>query len=246
MRLRLFCLLLFAPGLSLAANLKVVSDSWAPYIFEQDGELRGVDYETVLQVFALLGHTTEWELAPWKRAMLSIESGRADAILDILPTSERREQFIFPSEHLSRNDSVLFYARQHPHPYAKLESLRGLTIGVAPGYSYGNPEFMAATYFTREPAPSIETNLLKLLNQRIDLAVMDRRAGLHVRQQLNLQEQIGFDPQPIGSGKLYLAFQRSEGNLELSQAFSAELKQFKTSDDYRQILTRYGLQRSEK
>ncbi|HDY97642.1 MAG TPA: transporter substrate-binding domain-containing protein [Pseudomonas sabulinigri] len=245
MRAQLFLLLLLIPELSLATSLKVVSEAWAPYIFEQDGELRGIDYETVQQVLARLGHSSEWELVPWKRAMLSVSSGRADAILDILPTSARRQQLIFPAEYLSRNDSVLFYARKHPHPYNNLQSLRGLTLGVAPGYSYGSPAFMAADYFTREAAPSIEANLLKLLSQRIDLAVVDRRAGLHVRKQLNLQEQIGFDPQPIGSGKLYLAFHRGEGKLELSQAFSAELTQFKGSENYQRILTKYGLQESE-
>ncbi len=241
---RLLWLLLFAPGLSLAANIKVVSEIWVPYVFEQDGELRGVDYETVQQVFARLGHSTEWEMMPWKRAMLSVSSGRADAILDILPSAERRQQLIFPNEHLSRNDSVLFYARNNPHPYATLQNLRGLTIGVAPGYNYGNQAFIDADYFTRESAPTIEANLLKLLSQRIDLALIDRRAGVHERLRLGLQEQIGFDPQPIGSGKLYLAFHRGEGTVELSHAFSTELKRFKDSEDYQRILRKYGLQES--
>jgi polar amino acid transport system substrate-binding protein len=236
----LLCLALVVPGLAPATTLKVVSEAWAPYIFEQDGELQGIDYEVTQQVLTQLGYQLEWELVPWKRAMLSVESGRADAILDILATTERRQKLIFPSEHLSQNDSVLFYARKHPHPYANLQSLRGLTVGVAPGYNYGNPDFLAADYFTREPAPTNEANLLKLLNQRIDLALIDRRAGLHERQQLGLQEQIGFDPQPLASGKLYLAFHRGGSNVELSHAFSTTLKQFKSSEDYQQILQRYG------
>ena len=246
MRQLLLCLLLLAPELSLAANLKVVSESWAPYIFKQEGELQGVDYETAQQVLTQLGYRTEWELVPWRRAMLSVESGRADAILDILPTGERRQQLFFPAEHLSRNDSVLFYARKHPHPFASLASLRGLTIGVAPGYHYGNQAFLDADYFIREPAPTIEASLLKLLSQRIDLAVIDQRAGLHVRQQLNLQQEIGFDPQPIGSGKLYLAFRRGEGMLELSQEFSSELTRFKASEEYQRILRRYSVEAAGK
>ncbi|MEH6563898.1 MAG: transporter substrate-binding domain-containing protein [Halopseudomonas sp.] len=231
--------LLLWPGVSLAANLKIVSEAWAPYIFEHDGQLQGVDYETVQQVFSQLGYHIEWELTPWKRAMLSVTSGRADAILDILPDAERRRQLIFPSEHLSINDSVLFYSRRHPHPYARLEDLRGLTIGVAPGYLYGNSAFVTADYFTREPAPTVEANLLKLRTQRIDLALIDRRAGLYVRQQLGLEQQIGFDPQPVGSGKLFLAFHRGAGKVELSHAFSTQLKRFKQSQEYQQILSRY-------
>ncbi len=238
-------LLLLSPGLAAATTLKVVSEPWVPYIYEQDGELQGIDYEVTQQVLRQLGYQLEWELMPWKRAMLSVESGRADAILDILATPERRRQLIFPSEHLSHNDSVLFYARKHPHPYADLQSLRGLTVGVAPGYSYGNPDFLAADYFTREPAPTNEANLLKLLNQRIDLALIDRRAGLHERQRLGLQEQIGFDPQPVASGKLYLAFHRGAGKVELSYAFNTELKRFKGSDAYQQILVRYGQHESK-
>ncbi len=236
----LLWLSLLVPGLATATTLKVVSEPWVPYIFEQDGELQGIDYEVTQQVLTQLGYQLEWELVPWKRALLSVESGRADAILDILATPERRQTLIFPTEHLSLNDSVLFYARQHPHPYANLQSLRGLTVGVAPGYNYGNPDFLAADYFTREPAPTNEANLLKLLNQRIDLALIDRRAGLHERQRLGLQEQIGFDPQPLASGKLYLAFHRGTGKVELSHAFTTELRRFKASEAYQQILSRHG------
>tara|TARA_R110002012_G_scaffold45593_1_gene121090 strand:+ start:4010 stop:4738 length:729 start_codon:yes stop_codon:yes gene_type:complete len=238
---RLLLSLLLIPGLSLAANLKVVSEPWVPYIFEQDGELQGVDYEIVQAVFRRMGYSADWELMPWKRAILSVRTGRADAILDILATRERREYLIFPSEHLSNNVSVLFYARKHPHPYANLHSLTGLTVGVAPAYTYGNPAFISARFFTREPAPTVEANLLKLLNQRIDLAVIDKRAGLYTLRQLGLETEIGFDPQPIGSGKLYLAFHRSAANLELGNAFSAELERFKQSDEYRQIQAKYEL-----
>ena len=153
---RLLLSLLLIPGLSLAANLKVVSEPWVPYIFEQDGELQGVDYEIVQAVFRRMGYSADWELMPWKRAILSVRTGRADAILDILATRERREYLIFPSEHLSNNVSVLFYARKHPHPYANLHSLTGLTVGVAPAYTYGNPAFISARFFTREPAPTVE------------------------------------------------------------------------------------------
>ncbi|MGB7389029.1 MAG: transporter substrate-binding domain-containing protein, partial [Pseudomonas neustonica] len=104
----------------------------------------------------------------------------------------------------------------------------------------GNPAFISARFFTREPAPTVEANLLKLLNQRIDLAVIDKRAGLYTLRRLGLEADIGFDPQPIGSGKLYLAFHRNTANLELSNAFNTELERFKQSDEYRQILDKYA------
>ncbi|SDR69125.1 amino acid ABC transporter substrate-binding protein, PAAT family [Halopseudomonas xinjiangensis] len=225
---------------SLADALRVVSEPWPPYVFEDRSGPAGVDLEVAGHVLRALGHEVTWDLLPWKRALRTVEFGDAQAILDIVPTAQRIEALYFPDEHLSTNDTVLFYHRDRPHPFDSLADLSGLTIGVAPGYTYSSAEFTEATHFIREPAPSFEANLLKLIRGRLDMVAMDRRVGLYLAQQLGIADQLAHHSTALSSGKLYLAFHRSDSLEKLAQSFGPALRAFKQTAEYAAILQRYG------
>lgn len=232
--------LLAAPVI--AVPLSIVSEPWPPYVFIEDGTPRGVDLEVSDHLLRQLGYKPQWRMMPWKRAQHEVLNGSADAILDIAASPERLTQYHFPEEPLSLSETVLFYRNADPHPFNSLEDLRGLRIGLSAGYNYGNPELMQADFFSRELAPSIEANLLMLVHGRVDMTVVNRRAGLYTLQRLNLADQISHHPHPISSGSVYLAFQRKPEMEDLARRFSAALQQFKQSDDYQHLLRRYGLQ----
>lgn len=236
--------LLHSPTL-LADSLRVVSEAWPPYVFEEDGRHLGVDLEVAEQVLQGLGHEVTWELLPWKRALHTVTLGRAQAILDIVPNPERVETFIFPDEPLSTNDTVLFFHRDRPHHFETLADLAGLKIGVSPGYTYGSPEFMAATGFVRESAPTFEANLSKLVRGRLDMVAMDRRVGLYMAQELGVADQLEYHPSTLASGQLYLAFHRSDALAPLADAFGPALRAFKQTPEYAAILARYGQSASQ-
>lgn len=226
---------------ALAEPLKIVSAAWPPYIYEDAGQLKGVDYDVTNQVLKQLGYTASWQLLPWRRALHDTASGRADAILDISPTPQRQEQYVFPSEPLSSSESVLFYHQSQPRPFATLQDLSGLRIGVTAGYVYGSPDFMNADYFSREPAPSNEASLLMLMRGRVDMVLMNQRAGLFTLRELGLQEQIKHHPLTVSSAQLFLAFHPSPELRLLAERFSTALSSYKGSSEYLQILQRYGL-----
>ncbi|GGE51183.1 ABC transporter substrate-binding protein [Halopseudomonas oceani] len=224
-----------------ATPLKIVSEPWPPYVFLENGAPCGADLEVSDHLLRELGYQPQWRMMPWKRAQYEVLNGSADAILDIAITPERLQQYHFPDEPLSLSETVLFYHNTHPHPFNSLEDLRGLRIGVSAGYSYSNPEFMQADFFSRKLAPSIEANLLMLQHGRVDLAVVNRRAGLYTLHNLNLDEQISYNPKPLSSGNVYLAFQRQPAMAQLAERFSSALRQFKQTAEYRSLLARYGL-----
>ena len=54
--------------LSVAARgekLRIVTEPWAPYVYEQGGKNLGLDYETTAIVFQRLGIEVEWQFLPW-------------------------------------------------------------------------------------------------------------------------------------------------------------------------------------
>ena len=61
----LTCLSLTAWG----EKLRIVTEPWAPYVYVENGQPRGLDYETTAIIFQRLGIDVEWEFLPWKRCL---------------------------------------------------------------------------------------------------------------------------------------------------------------------------------
>ncbi|MGE8153670.1 substrate-binding periplasmic protein [Pseudomonas vancouverensis] len=238
---QLFAALVFA-CLSFAAQgekLRIVTEPWAPYVYEENGEALGLDYETTAIVFKRLGIDVQWQFLPWKRCLSMLESGQADGALDIFHSDERDATLLYPSEPLSDVQFVMFYANDRPHPFHTLEDLRGLTVGTSPGYLYSK-DFSESTLFTREPAPTHEANFGKLLRGRIDLLITDRRVGQHLIDELGIRDKITENPLVISQQSQYLAVRRNAGMDLLVQRFGAELKRFKREPAYAELSARYG------
>ncbi len=227
--------------LSFAARgekLRIVTEPWAPYVYEQNGRQLGLDYETTAIIFQRLGIEVEWQFLPWKRCLAMLEQGQADGALDILHNNEREATLLYPDEPLSEVKFVLFYAKARPHPFNTIDDLKGLTVGTSPGYFYG-ASFSDSTQFRREPAPTHEANFGKLDLGRIDLLITDRRVGQRMLEQLHLQERIAQYPMVIRQGGQYLALRRNAGMDRLVRRFNAELKRFKREPAYAEITARY-------
>lgn len=133
------CLSLTAHG----EKLRIVTEPWAPYVYEEQGKAQGLDYETTAIVFQRLGIEVEWQFLPWKRCLAMLEQGQADGALDIFHSNERESSLLYPSEPLSDVEFVMFYANARPFPFRTLEDLRGLTVGTSPATctarTSGNP-----------------------------------------------------------------------------------------------------------
>lgn len=227
-------------------TLRLVTEAWAPYVYEENGQPTGLDYEITQTVLQRLGIELELQFLPWKRCLLALEHGHADGILDIFHLPEREAGMLFVAEPLSDIELVLFYARNRPYRYDSLEDLRDLVIGVSPGYWYNDKAFRASTLFSREEAQSHGANLGKLIRHRIDLVVNDRRAGLYLSAQMGIQEQIDYHRKRLGRDHLYLALRKDPALQRLAQDFAHELRHFKREPGYASLLARYANPRDTK
>ncbi|WP_460133322.1 substrate-binding periplasmic protein [Pseudomonas sp. S1_E04] len=220
-------------------TLRIVTEPWAPYVYEDQGTMRGLDYEATVIVFQRLGVEVQWQFLPWKRCLAMLDQGNADGALDIFHSHDRDAQLLYPGEPLSEVEFVLFYANERPHPARALDDLQGLAIGTSPGYLYG-AEFNDSTLFKREPAPSHEANFGKLLLGRIDLVITDRRVGQHVIKTQGLERKVSQAPLVVSRQPQYLAVRRGAGMDLLVQRFAAELKRFKQEPAYAALSAKYG------
>ncbi|MFJ4452298.1 substrate-binding periplasmic protein [Pseudomonas sp. NPDC089392] len=237
-RLSWILLLACLSPLALGERLRLVTDDWAPYVFQHNGQPRGIDYEVATEIFARLGIEVEWQFLPWKRCLAMAEQGQADGILDIFQTDARQPYLVYGSEPMSEVEFVLFQSRSRRHAVTHLDDLAGLTIGTSPGYAYG-PAFTEAPSFKREAAPTHEANFGKLILGRIDLAITDRRVGHYLLHQLGLQQQVEQLPLVISRQAQYLGLVRKPGREALAVAFAEELRRFKQEPAFAAISNRY-------
>lgn len=233
--LLLTCLSTFAHG----EKLRIVTEPWAPYVYLENGQAKGIDYEVTVEVFKRLGVEVDWQFLPWKRCLAMIDQGLADGILDIFQTEERNQHLYYPDEPLSEVAFVLFYANARPHSVKRLEDLAGLTIGTSPGYTYSTA-FNESPQFKREPAPTHEANFGKLQRGRIDLLITDRRVGRFVASELGLAQEVSELPLVVNSQHQYLAIRRNTGMDSLTQRFAEELRRFKREPAYAALNARYA------
>jgi polar amino acid transport system substrate-binding protein len=104
---QLFTVLVFT-CLSFAARgekLRIVTEPWAPYVYEEDGKNLGLDYETTAIVFKRLGIEVEWQFLPWKRCLSMLETGQADGALDIFTATSATPPCSTPSNRCRTSSS---------------------------------------------------------------------------------------------------------------------------------------------
>ena len=229
-------------GLSLCAQaktLRLVTEAWPPYVFEQEGQPAGLDYEVTREVLKRLNVDLQLQFMPWKRCLLAMDQGLADGILDIFRKPEREAHMQFVDEPLSDIEFVLFFARSRPFPFRDLADLHGRVIGTSPGYWYHNDAFQTSSAFILEEAPTHEANFGKLVRHRIDLVVNDRRTGLMLSQQMGLETEIGYNATVLGRDRLFLALRKTPELRQMAGAFARELRRFKTEPSYQRLRQRY-------
>ncbi|EIK98583.1 hypothetical protein PMM47T1_01055 [Pseudomonas sp. M47T1] len=222
-----------------AEKLRIVTDPWAPYAYQRNGQGMGIDYEVTAKVFERLGVDIQWQFLPWKRCLAMLEQGEADGVLDIFRTPEREATLLYPDEPLSDVQFVLFQAANKPHDVTSLADLQGLTVGTSAGYNYGDA-FMQASEFQREAAASQEANFGKLIRHRVDLIITDLRVGNFTLQAMGLEGQVSALPLVVSRERQYLAVRRGAGMDQLALRFSVELRRFKREPAYAQLMARYS------
>jgi len=131
-------LLLFPVCIAGAEVLHIVGDdnakpkNWV----NADGELEGIHFELLEEISTITGIKFTFTMAPWARAYVLSENGQA-AIIGFSKTTERQERWHY-SEPLYFDELVFVTRKNHEFEFRGFESIRGRTVGIKRGASYGD------------------------------------------------------------------------------------------------------------
>lgn len=232
-------MIMFFPPHLFSEELLAVTFLWPPYVSEIEGEISGMDVEVAEKTFERMGYTISVKNLPWKRCLKTIENRKADIIISAGKNKAREKYLIYPKEYLSTCDWTLFYRKGREFKYNGINSIRGKAVGVVLGYYYGK-EFNRSQSFVKDSVPDSSQNIRKLLAGRIDFFIENKHSGLILAKSMGVAKKIQYINKPVStSGLLYVAFSRIEKYQSLSEDFSEELKLFKKSEEYKNIVMKY-------
>jgi len=228
---------------SLAQPLELATYDYPPFMEEGNNGPQGMAIDIVKAVFKRMRVETHFQFFPTQRALMMMDTGKADAILTIKKTDQREAAFHFPSEPLFTQQFVIFTAKGSPLRFkGDLADLAQISIGIVSNASYG-PRFDAAVssqaLHRLEPANDFEQNFKKLIAHRMEAVISSRAMGIAVLHKLGALDQIEVNGPPVEELPSYLAFQRTPANKKLSVRFDETLRAMKEDGSLTRILKRY-------
>jgi len=223
--LLLFCVLPVS-----AQPLHLVTEEWPGLINDTPQGPSGVLWEISRDVLENMGYEVKLDFVPWKRAQRLVLSNERDGIIGIGVTDQRETLYRFPVEALLVSETAVCTTKEQAFQYEDLDSLKGMKVGVSPGYTYST-EIKTATHFEKVDMPSIDSGLKMLMLGRIDAMLANRIVIGIQAERLGFSDRIKASEKPVSGGPVYLAFS-PETSAEFLTAFSDALKHYKNSEDY--------------
>lgn len=229
-------------------KLKIATDDWPPYEFKEgtpgNEYVTGFSTEVIEAVLKKMnvGINGRIEQYPWARAEKMVIDGDTDMLYTAATSEKRAKVTHYPQESLMES-SWSFFIRKEDEAKLKYDSfddLKGKKIGVVRAYTY-TPELWAFMEKEKnfEEVVSDELNVKKLMAKRIDFIAMDFGNGLALLKRMGLSDQVTVLKTPIKSASLYAIFSQKTVEKDFVDKFSAELKTFKATPEYKAIFEKY-------
>lgn len=214
-------IMLFSTAL-MAQNFKLVTEEYPPFEYKENGKAMGMDIEILDAVKAKAGINFTIEFLPWNRALDQVQKGSADGIFSMLKNAEREAFLHFPAQPLYTSRTVLFAHESFAGDIKTIDDLKGQTVGVVLGNSYGKA-FDSATHFTKDGAADQETMMKKFISGRSKLIITSEEVGQYLLKKLGGKGRVL--SLEVSKEQYYVGISKSSANgktlfEKMSQAFA--------------------------
>lgn len=154
--------------------INIGADPFPPYqYYDEDGNLKGSDYENIKNKFENMGYEVNIVLDEWKIIEDNVVNKKLDAAFQVQYTKERESKYFFSN--LFRN-AITEVVTGNPeikiNSYKEIEENK-LTLGVIANYTYGDDiDNIDSSLKVRYKD---QTELLKAINDKVvDLGIFDK------------------------------------------------------------------------
>lgn len=167
----------------MSATLRVGADPFPPYQYiNEDGVLRGHDYELVRDAFASAGYEIEVALDDWPKIEAAVRNGELDAAFQVQRTPEREALYAF-SDLLRLAATEVITSNPYLRNLTSFDEIatRHLIIGVMDNYAYGQEIDELGASCKRTYAN--QSDLLWAISRgEVDVGIFDQGVKIYLMQ----------------------------------------------------------------
>ena len=244
-------ILFILPFTVLAEELPVACQEFPPYNYLDDkGSVIGSSAEIVTEVLQRMGFQANIRLLPLNRAYREAADGNVALLMTFAKNAEREKDLFFTNA-LAFIEVVFFKRRADNITWNVLSDVRDYRIGYVQGYDYGSTMMDAIRQNTFNKPDIIGASatadyqqLLKLVNNRIDLAVCpNTQCSRIIRIHSPKFDDLDYIDKSIGPAREFHAgFSKKWPNAEpLRDQFDEQLKKLRSEGRIASIFKKYGL-----
>lgn len=238
--------LCFWCGLATADTISIRADHWFPINGDPDSETPGYMIELATRIFGDAGHTVDYQLMPWKRAILFVREGRYNCVVGA--NHRDTPDFVFPTVNWGPDITFVYVKKGQQWRYTGLPSLESIQLGVIGGYAYNDTvaQYIQANKDRLQIHTSnhaLENNIKKLLLGRITATI---ESALVMKAKL---KDMGHEDEIISVGQIgetthihiacSPALKSSKALMKLVDEGTHKLRQ---SGELQTILDKYGIE----
>ncbi|MBA5636124.1 transporter substrate-binding domain-containing protein [Duganella sp. LX20W] len=235
-RLWLSCIALLLPAAARADALVIAINDWCPYSCSAEGSHRGILVDIVNDIFTAAGSPPHFVQLPFARALSSVRSGQAQAIVGV--THAVAPDLQYPDEPIITTQFCFFTRPESTWRYTSGGELGAVRVGVGSGKKFPPGVERALQDATRVPGG---TDLIWRMVRMLDIGRLDAVLEEHRTLPLELAQR-GHAPLRnagcIDSNNEYVAFQPGSA---YARIFSEGMRNLRKSGRMAQIYAQYGV-----
>ncbi|MCX4029127.1 transporter substrate-binding domain-containing protein [Endozoicomonas sp. SM1973] len=231
----------------LSCELTIFGNSNKPpkYYLDQEGKPQGILVDMMVYLGEQMDCKFNIRLYPWKRAYKYALAGEG-GIIGFSKNSQRLKLFDY-SEVMYYDDMILVTTRRGKFDYQTIKDLRGKTLSVTLGASFGDDydNAVASKLFSVRAAPFPEDRLLQLLSGQVDVVLLGPgklglQAAIARNKKLNQQQdQFVILPKPFKRDPNFLGIAKTLNMQPFIKRFNQALHEGVRSGKFDAILLHY-------
>ncbi|MFC3151200.1 substrate-binding periplasmic protein [Litoribrevibacter euphylliae] len=212
-------------------------DEYPPFSFQKNGEAQGLWVDLIEAILTDMQVPYELQIYPFKRALHSAKNG--DGVVVGVVKNEQRTTFLDYSEPFYVEKNLLWMRKGHAFKFTNVEDLKGYSLGIKLGWSYGDEFDHAKEAELFSIIDGDTKQLYALLDaKRLDAVVDNDLAAQRLIPKLNLSHELESLSEPLLLANIYLATQKGR-DPEFLAAFNRSLKKLKSSNRLAEIQARF-------
>jgi len=218
-----------------AADVIAVDAADAPFMYAAGDQAAGIYPMVIAEAYRRIGEPVTVTAMPWKRALDGADNG-ANGVAGLYKTASRLEKYDYSDKLL--DEMLLIYVRKgHSFPFQTIADLKGRSVGVIRGWSYGD-DFDTARksgQFTVEEASGDDQNFAILDVGHIDCIISIREAAAAAIAAHDWEDRFEQLAVPLSNNASYIAFSKSAGKQAELARIDTALAEMRADGTFRRL-----------